>query len=280
MCNKVVIQVRDLWPEHFYTVKPKYSNFPYSTVFDFFMWMRSRALKNADYVIAASKKILDALKKDLDVKNSSVIYNSTKLSHTSNTGNRIFRKYPDEILCNYSGTLGETYDLELLIEAATSLARDNLNDKFRIIISGVGPKEYLFNGLAEDLPITYVGLLSDFDLASLYNQLDFTILPYKVGSTVDVPAKVFDYLQRSIPIVYSISGEVDSILSEAQHYGKFLPGNVDSLKQQLKLFMTKEVRLKAIHGLKLISNNYSSDHAVEEFSEVYKILLESHNAYS
>jgi len=276
MCNKIVVQVRDLWPEHFTTAIPKHSILPIKIIYNFFKWMRSRALKNADYVIAASKRILDTVSHDLEIKNGLIIYNSTKIpSSINNSILRVFRQDPNEILFNYSGTLGETYDLELLIEATRYLAKNNNSIKFRLIVSGIGPKAKLFHGLSEDIPVTYVGLLSDLDLVSLYDQLDFTILPYKIGSTVDVPAKVFDYLQRCIPLVYSLSGELDEILHDAQGAGKFEAGNIKSLVHQLRLFMIEEVRYKARCGLRVISKNYSWDHAVEEFSRAYNILLES-----
>jgi glycosyltransferase involved in cell wall biosynthesis len=139
-----------------------------------------------------------------------------------------------EVRVVYAGTLGAKYDIESLMEAALALQKDQPSIKF--VIAGDGPRRtqlesyILQHGLSN---VLVLGPVAPQRLAALYRQCDIGLCLYSSGSTVAMPIKAFDYFAAGLPVISSVTGELQEVLSR-EHTGlTYVAGVSGSLTQAL-----------------------------------------------
>jgi glycosyltransferase involved in cell wall biosynthesis len=140
-----------------------------------------------------------------------------------------------EVWAIYAGSLGESYDLPTLIEAAVTLEQHGANT--RILVAGDGPRAASLAAFIRDHAphnLTYLGSLSPDDLAVVYKQCDVGICPYGPLSNVAMPDKAYDYMAAGLPFVNSLEGELANYIA-AQGIGlAYRAGDSISLTTALK----------------------------------------------
>lgn len=110
-------------------------------------------------------------------------------------------KPADEIWVTYTGTLGASYDIATLIEAA-SLASAN-DPRIRVKLLGDGPDRARLEELAAKLaaPVEFVGY-APYDLMAAYLLAsDITVNSLVKSAAQSVVTKIGDYLAAGIPMV-------------------------------------------------------------------------------
>ena len=144
-------------------------------------------------------------------------------------------KRKDEVWAIYAGSLGESYDLPTLMEAAVKLAQRGANT--HILVAGDGPRATTLQTFIAQHALrnlTYLGRLSPDDLAVVYKQCDVGICPYGPMSNVAMPDKAYDYMAAGLPFVSSLVGELADYI-EKQGIGlAYLAGDSLSLTRALE----------------------------------------------
>lgn len=215
----------DLWPEFFVSNSPFILR-PFLRVILLPVYIGRRKVFSAiSASTALAKPLLEMGFKEaptLKLKPNTVIYNGIDvnafrmLMHSNPPATlNLPRKNECDVWAVFAGSLGPSYDITALCEAANAL-QERLSH-IHIIVAGDGPlKAYveLNSSNSNESRLHYVGQLSPVDLASLYARCDIGICAYSAASTVDMPDKFYDYTAAGLAVLSSLKGEVKEIIAE------------------------------------------------------------------
>jgi len=200
---KLVVDVRDLWPEAFKMVfnVPIISSILYLP----FKLRANRIYRDADELVAVSETYLQrALSVNSKVKNGHVIYLGTSLKEFDSHAKQAttIKRDPKEILLIYVGTLGNSYDLRTTFEAMSRL-RNKGYDYVKLIVLGSGPME---NGLKKyakklEINVDFYGRLPYKKMVPILVSCDIALNPIKPNAAQSIINKHADYAAAGIPVV-------------------------------------------------------------------------------
>lgn len=209
ICNrhnvKKIIDIRDLRPEVFRVVVK--NELLYKILFFPMKLKADKAYACADELIAVSQEYLDrGLQTNRKSKNPAVVYLGSTLE-------KFFKgvsDYKDEVVkpageswVIYAGTLGESYDLQTLIDAAKEIEKQHGNAvKFKIL--GQGPDEEKLIKYANSIGVNnidWVGFVPYEKMAAYLCQSDITVNALKKNASQSIINKVADYFAAGIPIL-------------------------------------------------------------------------------
>ncbi|MBR4948322.1 MAG: glycosyltransferase family 4 protein [Clostridiales bacterium] len=191
-----IVDIQDLWPEAFQLVL-KHMNF-------LFWGMKKKidyVYKNARKVIAVSKTYADRANiVRTDSYNSICVYIGTDL--------KIFDEYPihsvekddNELWIIYIGTLGSSYNIDIVIDAVRLLREGGVNG-FSFQVFGDGPKMQEYQEHAAGLPIRFWGRLLYSDLIGYTKNADIAVNPIVKGAPQSIINKHADYAAAGLPVV-------------------------------------------------------------------------------
>lgn len=240
---RLIIDVRDLWPELFSLVFPHPLHVIAPAVFYPIYALRRYAFQNADAVTAVTGTYLEVALKDAphlrDDRSQVICFGADvddmrrMISHSGSTGKKL-QKPTGEIWAIYAGTLGDNYDIKTVLNAAVLLGERASNIK--IVIAGSGPlRDYVVEFIQHNSlrNVTYLGSLTLSELAKYYRLSDIGLSPYIEHSTVVMPAKVYDYMVAGLPIVSSLHGELADLLQRNEMGIQYVAGDPESLAMVL-----------------------------------------------
>jgi len=238
---KVISDVYDLWPEFFHQVLPtKISGLGHLLFAPWYRW-RKRNWDQSDGVCALAREYLQIplrASPRLARHPSAVVYNGVDVEQfrglMGRTGTLSLEKKELEIWAIYAGTLGNSYDVGTMVEAAKLLAAKH--SLCRIIVAGSGPLLSTVEAAHNDpaIPLTYVGQLAPTDLLPLYSRCDIGLCTYSRKSNVEMPDKFYDYTAAGLPIVGSLSGEMAEIINDRGLGVSYQPGLATDLAEKLQ----------------------------------------------
>jgi glycosyltransferase involved in cell wall biosynthesis len=200
---KLIIDVRDLWPEAFKMVfKIPILN---DIVFLPFTIMANRVYKSADEIIAVSDTYRNrALKVNKKVKSAHTIYLGTELKAfdefaRASTENIIDKS---DILLAYVGTLGHSYDIETVFDAL-SILKTRGHNNIKLLVMGSGPLETKFKNYAKmyEINVEFAGRLSYSEMVPRLNSCDIALNPITKGAAQSIINKHADYAAAGLPVV-------------------------------------------------------------------------------
>lgn len=242
--TKFVIDIQDLWPETFEMV------FPSKIATAFFYPLRkygNNIYSSADALIAVSQTyVRRALSICNSDKPSLVIYLGIdlKLFDKYTENNSLVKKKGSEFWVTYIGTIGRSYDIKTILNAAELLKPSYTNIRFFIV--GEGPSLTEMKNIAEKKKLTnckFLGFLKFEDMVKLLRQSDIGLHCIVASSKTSLPNKVFDYMAAELPIVNSVQGELEELLKSEEVGIQYEAGNADSLKDAiLELYNNSERR--------------------------------------
>jgi glycosyltransferase involved in cell wall biosynthesis len=120
---------------------------------------------------------------------------------------RLTRQFPGARLIAFVGTLGRSYEIDLLLDVAESfLIEGRRNVAF--VIAGAGEQESYIVKRIQALPnVGFTGWLDAAAIATVLERSYAGLLPCRV--TADTfPNKAFEYLSYGLPLISSIEGEL------------------------------------------------------------------------
>lgn len=223
---KLVLDVIDLWPELFTVALPKLLQ-PLARLIFFPLYRRRMNLINqCDAVVAVSQDYLcAALQGQVRKIPSLVSYLGIDVRHQRLLGLNSFLdeklskfRIGHSLVAVYAGTIGDAYDIDILIDAVVKSAAENNGLGF--IVAGDGPRRRDVEVCSMMYPnhLLFLGTLPPDDLKTLYKNADVGLMTYVQGSTVAMPVKFFDYLVSGIAVLSSLHRDVRQIINE-QHVG-------------------------------------------------------------
>ena len=264
----VILDCLDLWPELFAGILPKPVRRALApVVFAPLRMLRRFTYSRAAGAVASSETYRDHLLREvsrLRPQNTEVVYIGVRTADLEFTGN----KEPGLFTAVYSGTLGQNYDLDTLLDAARLLSSD---PRFRLLIAGDGPRRDHVSGRIsrEQLTnVTYAGRLPAAELPKLYASAAVGLIPYAGWSTVSMPVKVFDYLAAGLPVVTSLAGELRRLIEECDIGATYRAGDAASLAGALRLLMAgRERRDELAANARVCAKRFERDEQYSRFAE-------------
>jgi glycosyltransferase involved in cell wall biosynthesis len=272
---RLLLDVRDLWPETPIALGELSPNSPVAHVLSF---LERGAYKCADHVVTTSPGYIDHIEK--------MTREDTEISVVLNGIDSEFRKCSqtvrydrDTVKVIYAGNVGYCQNLITLVEAASMLKDEDF--QFTIIGSGTQIEqvrqrtaELGLNNLLISAPIRRADLLTAYDDADVvYLQLFFSDYFRRV-----IPSKIFEYLALSKPIIYGLDGVSADILSKFPATYRVRPDDPGSLADTLRI-VSRELR----NGLTVYRDSaslreYTREYQTTKFVQAIENLVTSQEA--
>ena len=208
-CAKVknipfVIDVEDLWPEAMRMVfdVPLISD----VLFSYYTVYAKKAYQLADAVVGSSDCYRDEpLKYGVTIPNHVTVYVGNELgAFDAEAAENLEKveKNAGEFWVTYAGTLGTSYDIATLIQAADILKKRGM-ERLRVVLLGDGPLRGEFEALAKKLSgnVTFVGYVPHSLMSAYLVKSDATINSLVRKAAQSIVSKIGDYLASGKPMI-------------------------------------------------------------------------------
>lgn len=216
-----IIDVRDLWPEIYYDVIPKYLH----QILDIYVRICSRTLsytmKNCTSIIGLSEGFLNyGLKYTNRGKNEydsvfPIAYPNYDYNNYKDLLEKFWNKYgitKKDFIVTFLGNFGDQFKFDEIIETAKEL-RDYTDIKF--ILCGTGKRmDEIKSKVGNNVIIP--GWIEKEEILSLLSNSKIGIAPYidSMNYRLNTPNKFGEYLSAGLPILVSVSGEMEKLLAK------------------------------------------------------------------
>lgn len=203
-----IIDVIDLWPDSLIPIMPhrKYVKALLSP----WQMITHSAYKMANYISGESKKYAEEAHNINKVAPYSHTYlgvNQKKINSFISESDILLEKPEDEFWIGYGGSLGQSYDFEVILEGLRYLKQKNV--KYKMWFIGDGEKAPYIHKIADqnDLNITITGRLDYKDFLKYLSYCDIAINTFKEGTLVVHSYKFNDYVATGCYILNNLLGE-------------------------------------------------------------------------
>lgn len=269
----VLVDVRDLWPDHYLTVVPM----PLRGLLRLVLFAEFRRvrwlLKNATGITAISKTFLNwalrfagrAQREVDDVYPMS--YPSVTLPETQIVAKKRelfsrFRIRTNGLTITFVGSINSVFDFRTVIKVARSFDRPEYIVQFIFVGDGTnysqvcaqarGLKNVIFTGRLDQLSVTAMLGLTSIGLA-----------PYAEGQSISgsLPNKPFEYMAAGLPLLSSLRGELEDLIRTEQIGLQYETGNVDSLLEKIRWIAAHPVERKSmgLRARRLFEGRFSAE---------------------
>lgn len=202
--NKIpfIVDIQDLWPEAFKLV----FNIPVISdiIFAPMTWTANRIYSQADKIVAVSETYKNrGLKVNQKDKEGLCVYLGTDLdSFDEKSKSHTIEKPQDELWIAYAGTLGHSYNIEIVIDALNRIG-DKLSQKVVFKVFGDGPLLEHFKDYAKDCKVSveFFGRLEYSLMAAYLSRCDIAVNPIAKGAAQSIINKHADYAAAGLPVV-------------------------------------------------------------------------------
>jgi glycosyltransferase involved in cell wall biosynthesis len=240
----VVLDVRDLWPDIFLQPAPGPIRPLVRLLLSPYFRATRQAFEGASAVIAVSEGYLQwGLGRAGRARTSrdevfplaySLAPRTAQARIAGREGLRRFGIGEGSIACLFAGTLGRTYDLGPVLEAARTLAQDG-DSPFRFLICGDGERATEWQERAKGLPnVSFTGWLSQQDMHAALAGADIGLAAYAKAAPQGVPNKVIEYLAAGLPVISSLTGETERLLGHHDCGSTYAAGDAAALTRALR----------------------------------------------
>lgn len=268
---KFIIDIQDLWPEAFQMVfkVPIISNI----IFYPFKKKANKIYSMADYTIAVSETYLERGKRKNNCEGVA-IYLGTEKSLIDSVEKMNLSKEKEEIWIAYVGTLGSSYNLNIIIEAISKLD-SFFKEKIVFQVLGDGPLRESFEKFVKEKQVKakFWGNLEYRYMIGVLKNCDIAVNPIKKNSAGSIINKVGDYAGVGLPIINTQENKEYRDLVEKYNVGFNLDNNnVDEITEKIKMLINDELLRKTMgrNNRKLFEEKFDRS---KTYSKIIKWLI-------
>ncbi|MBN1992357.1 MAG: glycosyltransferase family 4 protein [Anaerolineae bacterium] len=267
----VIIDIRDLWPDHYLTLAPtRFRNLFKVALFTEFQRVR-RILKGATGITAISNTFLNWALRYAGREKSSPdgvfpmgypAQSSFSNQDIQDKQAQLISNYqinPDNLLITFVGTFTPSYALDTVIEAARLLYQTTPS-QVQFIIIGDGDEGYKLHTQAQGLNnIIFTGWLDQLSIVSILGLSSVGLAPYRHDASMSLPNKPFEYMARELPVLSSLRGELEILIRQEKIGLQYQANNVASLVESIHWFLNHPDEKKAMgmRARKLLEEKFS-----------------------
>jgi glycosyltransferase involved in cell wall biosynthesis len=202
---KVIVDVRDKWPDIF-VLNPLL----YILMWPLFI-IKKIIFKYADKLIAISPGYYNWALPNIENCQESII--PLSLPEVLKQNRSISLNKPINFI--FVGTLGTTYNLEMLLTIHDALLKENIS--FKIFVCGDGPKKtWLENNVSKRHNIEIFGWLNKYELDEKLKNAHFGLMLYSDSAPQGWPNKLIEYMANGLPIINNLVGESWELIEKQQ----------------------------------------------------------------
>lgn len=246
-----VCDIQDIWPEVYLTLLPNFlRGVGRRLIWPEFNRLR-RILRGASGVTAVSQSYLNWSQRwmDRDIgKNDSVFPlgyerpNEKVCAEARVLQEAFFERLEishDCMLVTFLGQLATSYDIETIVDAARILQENDKLPDHKIILAGDGDKYYAIRRRAVGLSnIVFTGWLRHTETICLLGASYIGLAAYSDRAAQSLPYKPFEYMAFGLPVVNSLSGELEKIIEERKVGINYRTSSPQSLSSAIARLLT------------------------------------------
>ena len=276
-----IIDIRDLWPDQWLLgVAPGLRSF----IWPLLQWYRAevrRACRLAYALTAVSDTYLQwglrhagRERTELD-RVFPLGYDEASMlefSGDDSLDDEIRRRFSipsDSLVLCFSGTMGLSYDLDTVIDAAR-LLQNKGEDRVKIVIAGDGDAAARLRKKSEGLrTVVLTGWLGPRELWGLLKTSSVGLAPYVRDTLQTLPNKIFEYMAAGLPILSSLGGECEQMLMGEGIGLSYQAGDAESLADAIQRLMKNPAVVKemASRARKLFQSRFSAQVVYSAYAE-------------
>jgi len=154
---------------------------------------------------------------------------------------------PGEFLVCFFGTIGRQFDLETVIKAARRLGRGA--HRFRFVLCGTGDMLPHYRKRAGGITsVVFPGWVGTAEIWTLMRSARVGLAPYRnsIDFRLSLPNKSIEYLSAGLPLVSSLTGELEQLLEEHGCGVTYSEGDAESLATALVELYDHRARLETM----------------------------------
>lgn len=242
-----VVDIQDLWPEAFKLVLklPVISDIAFLPM----TFQANKFYRQADKIIAVSETYKQrGLRSNQKDKTGLCVYLGTDLKRFDENSKRVeIEKPDDELWIAYVGTLGHSYNIEIILDALNLIA-DRLDKKVVFHVLGDGPYLERFQEYAKKCKVkTVFHRRLDYPTMTAYLcKSDIAVNPIAKGAAQSIINKHADYAAAGLPVVNT--QECEEYRNLIQQYGCGINCGVEAVEEVgdalLRLIQDDDLRLQ------------------------------------
>ena len=201
-CNRhkipFFVDIQDIWPEAFELILPA-KNITKCMLYPLHK-QAQYIYKSATYLVAVSRTYLTVGKKAAPETQSLCVYLGTDLTRFDQAKTKYTNdKVADEVILGYVGTLGASYNIDIIINAVNILVKKGYKIRFKVL--GDGPEMERLKKMSKGLPIEFMGRLAYDRMVGALCSCDIAVNPIKQGAAQSIINKHGDYAAAGLPVV-------------------------------------------------------------------------------
>ena len=248
-------------------------------------YLIGETLRQSQRVVVLSQSMMARATKDFYLSKSPTVIPNWSVSENPVPTNRATNKYAlkwgisDELVCLYSGNLGELHDIITILEAA----RLTVDTNIRFVFVGSGAKsEYVTQYITafdlDNITINDYVPLDDLHLTLSLADLCFVSMSEGADDTV-APSKLYGILSNKKPVllIASSSSEQVSELNSFNYGAHVEPGDPVSLARLLKhLVLNRHLLTEfGLNSFETYKRLYTRKQATERWANLITTLISS-----
>ncbi len=231
----LVVDVIDLWPESFIVLSSHKKLLRLIT----FPWKRmaEKVYQSADFLFAGSVEYARYAQKFNRKTKAVPVYLGTDVQEYKtllSSATVKINKPPQQKWICFGGMLGNSYELELILQSFKKLT-EQLTGDFKLVFIGDGQErdKILQFKVRHDLNIEVTGFLNYAGYMKYLSYADIALNSFKEGSEVAYSYKFNDYITAGIPVLNNLKGETADLITR-YNIGRNFDHSVDSLYGRLR----------------------------------------------
>jgi glycosyltransferase involved in cell wall biosynthesis len=139
-----------------------------------------------------------------------------------------------KFIVTFLGQFGSSYDVETIAYSARKLSS---NSDIQFVFAGDGDKMPLLKEITKNLTNTvFTGWLDQLESVALLRSSSLGLCAYSTKALQSLPNKPFEYMAAGLPLLSSLKGELESMISNHNIGKSYQAGDVASLVRELCWF--------------------------------------------
>ena len=286
----VVIDVRDLWPDVIIDLFPKKIRWLVKAALFVFFKNTRNIFKECASIIGVSNGYLQwalsyaGRKRNVNDAVFPLCYKKPIVTDNQLKDAKFALKNigidSSKIICWFVGTFGKTYNLSIVINAARQLNKQGINN-IQFVLSGDGENYSKWFKQAEGLSnVVFTGWVDFSQIAYLMSITDIGLAAYAEGAPQGLPNKIYEYLCAGVPVLSSLQGETEALLSRNRCGLTYNAGDTEDFLEKLFILINDNNLRKnmSTNSESLFRSCYSTDKVYARMVNFLESLAQSYVA--